>query len=624
MIETQPALQDAFATLPLNVLVASLSNPRKNFRADKLAELADSIKASGVHQPILVRSLPGDRVLETDREVQYEIVSGERRYRASVQAGLDTIPSMIRVLTDEQVFEIQIIENLQRDDLTELEEAEGYEHLMAHSKITAEDVGAKIGKSRSYVYGRLKLLDLSQECKDAMRAGQIDASRAILIARIPDAKLQLKALKEATDKDWQGETPSVRTFQAWLQRTVMLRLDQAKFKITDASLVDACGSCKDCPKRTGANPDLFADVQGADICTDPPCYQAKTDAHRSALIAKAEAKGIEVMSESDAKKVCSQYRSNLEGYTPVTQKRDDIDGSTLGKLLGKDAPAAVLIENPWTHELIEAVPTDEAEAVLLAKGLIKVTKAKQDAKAGLTDDIEELKTKAEREIDHEFREGAYLVLHDSIQATPDDQVAQLITPALLRAWWLSVISREELDMDDMAHMLNVTLSDSPNVPDEDFQLRLHVANCNSAELYRALLLFMITDDREGYFRFSTSSGRLKTHLFEACAKSFDADMEFIYTEAKAIVREETAQELSKLKADLKALAKPETTSIDRPAAQHKHVAGGAKNTRGPKPKISAKDAERGIAAAMQSDEAPSCGGAPLEPAKAWPFPRSAP
>ena len=188
---------ETFAQLPLAAIVSSLTNPRKTFHAERLQELAESIQASGVHQPILVRPLPGDRVLETPREVTHEIVAGERRYRASVLAGAPTIPALIRPLTDAQALEIQLVENLQRDDLTVLEEAEGYELLRATTGISAEDLATKIGRSKRYVFNRLKLLDLCQAGKDALRAGHIDASRALLIATIPSATQQQKALKEA-------------------------------------------------------------------------------------------------------------------------------------------------------------------------------------------------------------------------------------------------------------------------------------------------------------------------------------------------------------------------------------------------------------------------------------------
>ena len=103
-----------FATIELTLIASSLTNPRKHFNPAKLAELAESIKTSGVHQPILVRPLPGSRVADTDRKVEFELVCGERRLRASQQAGVHTIPAMIRGLTDEQVLEIQIVENLYR------------------------------------------------------------------------------------------------------------------------------------------------------------------------------------------------------------------------------------------------------------------------------------------------------------------------------------------------------------------------------------------------------------------------------------------------------------------------------------------------------------------------------
>jgi ParB-like chromosome segregation protein Spo0J len=132
-------------------IVASLTNPRKVFKAEPLQELADSIKASGVHQPILVRPLPASRLEETTRAlrssvmawpfattrkrepIEYELVAGERRWRACQLAGVAEIPAMIRELTDEQALEIQVIENLQREDVTPMEEAEGYEALMQPS-----------------------------------------------------------------------------------------------------------------------------------------------------------------------------------------------------------------------------------------------------------------------------------------------------------------------------------------------------------------------------------------------------------------------------------------------------------------------------------------------------------
>jgi ParB/RepB/Spo0J family partition protein len=140
-------------TVPLAKITPSTTNPRKSFPKDKLDELTDSVKRLGVLQPILLRPLNGGGT--------YELVAGERRYRASKAAGLTDIPATVRELTDAEVLEIQVIENLQRSDPHELEEAEGYERCSsAHpsgEKYTVDEIAAKVGKSRSYVFGRLKL-----------------------------------------------------------------------------------------------------------------------------------------------------------------------------------------------------------------------------------------------------------------------------------------------------------------------------------------------------------------------------------------------------------------------------------------------------------------------------------
>jgi ParB/RepB/Spo0J family partition protein len=136
-------------TVPLAKITPSTTNPRKSFPKDKLDELTDSVKRLGVLQPILLRPLNGGGT--------YELVAGERRYRASKAAGLTDIPATVRELTDAEVLEIQVVENLQRSDLHELEEAEGYEKLLkcAHpsgEKYTVDEIAAKVGKSRSYVF----------------------------------------------------------------------------------------------------------------------------------------------------------------------------------------------------------------------------------------------------------------------------------------------------------------------------------------------------------------------------------------------------------------------------------------------------------------------------------------
>lgn len=376
---------DHFDHLPLAVLVTSPTNPRKHFDPVKLQELAESIRTTGVHQPILARPLPGSRLQETfdihaasgglQPRPTHEIVAGERRFRACQMAGLATIPAMVRSLTDEQVLEIQIIENLQRDDLTELEEAEGYEALMQHSGLSADAVGAKIGKSRSYVYGRLKLLELGTDGREALREGRMDASHALLIARIPDTKLQAQAVKDiAADTSGENAARSYRQAQRLVRNHYMLKLDQAPFDIHDATLVPASGSCTTCSKRTGADPDLFADVEGEDLCIDPPCHQAKRDALAARTMREANERGQVVIEGREAKALMpTMYSGRVDGHCRLDDPHDSPTNQPLraiiGKVMEQQGIAPVLIANPYRDgELLACLPNDVVAQLLKAAG----------------------------------------------------------------------------------------------------------------------------------------------------------------------------------------------------------------------------------------------------------------
>jgi len=268
--------------------------------------------------------LPGDRLADTNRTITHEIISGERRWRASGLAGLATLPVMICDMTDQAVLECQIVENLQRDDLLPLEEAEAFGDWMFLDGINAEQVAAKIGKSRQYVVNRLNLLSLSAECKQALRDGLIDASRASEIARVKDTALQSKILTEAVRTDFRGDVPSVRQLRNWIGLNIMLRLDRASFDVASPSLIIKAGSCSACPKRTGANPDLFADALGPDLCTDPACFKDKQEAHHTQMMIMAEKSGMRIIAGADAENICMQYSNGLSGYSRLTQVRADL------------------------------------------------------------------------------------------------------------------------------------------------------------------------------------------------------------------------------------------------------------------------------------------------------------
>ena len=339
---------------------------RAHYDAAALKELAENIKAVQVIEPIIVRPKPRNDGCES-----FEIVAGERRWRASRQAGLDTIPAIVRALDDGQVLEIQLVENLHREGLHELEEAEGYEVLMQQHGYDIDGLVAKLGRSRAYIYARLKLLALDKKAREAFYQGKLNASTALLLARIPIASLQQQALKAITT-GWQGEPLSFRDAQRHIQEHFMLRLKEAPFDQKLADLVPAAGPCGSCPKRTGNQPELFGDVKGADVCTDPQCFAAKRAAWSQRIQAQAKADGRTVLSGKEAKRVAPYgVHSNLQGgYVALDSPcYEDEKGRTYRQLLGKDFKAAVLLQDPKSGQVVELAKLSDHGETLKAKGI---------------------------------------------------------------------------------------------------------------------------------------------------------------------------------------------------------------------------------------------------------------
>ena len=214
----------------------------------------------------------------------YEIVAGARRYRAAQLAGQESVPVRIVELTDAQAIETSIVENLQRRDVHPLEEASGFAALLRleEPKYSIEQIGAKCAKSPSYVAARLKLTELAPVVTDAFLKDEIGTGHALLLAKLQPAQ-QEEALTACFREDYvSGGKPRhillpVRQLQEWIERHILLELDSAPFPKDDPELVPEAGACLTCPKRTGFNTLLFAEIH-ADACTSPDCYQSKVDA----------------------------------------------------------------------------------------------------------------------------------------------------------------------------------------------------------------------------------------------------------------------------------------------------------------------------------------------------------
>lgn len=180
--------------LPLTAIRPNPHQPRRAFDAKALEDLAASIRERGVLQPILVRPLPG-------KDEAYELIAGERRWRAAKQAGLAVIPALVRELSDEDSLAIALVENLQREDLNPMEEALGYRELMERFQVSQEEVGQRVGKSRSAVANTLRLLHLPQAAQDDLFASRLSAGHARALLAIGEAEAQEELRQRILDQE---------------------------------------------------------------------------------------------------------------------------------------------------------------------------------------------------------------------------------------------------------------------------------------------------------------------------------------------------------------------------------------------------------------------------------------
>jgi ParB family chromosome partitioning protein len=230
------------------------------------------------------------------------------------------VPVRIVNLTDAEALEAQLIENLQRRDVHPLEEAQGFKALLNldDPKYSIEQIAAKVGKSPAYCASRVRLTELAAPAVETFYAEEIGVGHALLLAKLQPAQ-QEQALANCFREEWNGAGAKakrillpVRHLQQWIEHNVLLLLKLAPFNKRDPQLVPDAGSCVDCPKRTGHNKLLFADVSGSsDACTDPNCYAAKLDAHVKAKVA----------AKPDIVQISTAYKQPAEGEKAIPRNK---------------------------------------------------------------------------------------------------------------------------------------------------------------------------------------------------------------------------------------------------------------------------------------------------------------
>lgn len=313
--------------IPVTDICTSDLNPRKTFDQESLMELAQNIKEHGLVQPITIRKRP------KGSDTKYEIVCGERRYRATVLNGEEEIQCIVKELDDKQAFAAMIIENLQRKDVDPIEEAAALGKLYDNGSMTIQEIAKTLGKSTSFVLGRIQLNNIIPEFIDLMRDGTLYLVHLLSICRLTTE--QQKIFYE------ECFTPSMQARRAtriilmdelknMIDEHVMKYLDMAKFNTEDASF--SCGRCcLDCPMNT-KNQEAFKDSK-RDRCMDRTCFaqknlefvlrQAKDSGFtpiyigegNEAIIEASKAQGIELIDANDRKYVFEPVMPDKAKFT---------------------------------------------------------------------------------------------------------------------------------------------------------------------------------------------------------------------------------------------------------------------------------------------------------------------
>jgi ParB/RepB/Spo0J family partition protein len=386
-MNTTTALPD-LRLIPLGELFPSKTNPRQHFDADALAELAESLKTQGIRQPILVRpaycqGTNSDADLKLARHAAagtlavYEIVAGERRYKAAGLAKLDAVPCLVTEMPDWQALEIQVVENLQRADLTELEEAASYQQMLAVKLETGEPrytvpvLAERFGVERSQIYRRLKLLDLPPEGKEALDAGKIGSEQALQVARVPDPKARAEALKRVLKPQHGTEPLTKMETREMIAKDFMVGLKGAPFKLDDATLHPEAGACSACPKMTDncmqlLSPEEAKEAAKRKVCCDPACYRTKLDLVWKARAAEAKQEGRTVLSEKESAEIYPSWQD--AGEMNWDSAYVELSAKPMASLLKAEVVEKV---GTWRKLIEDAEKTSRVEALAAITAKIK-------------------------------------------------------------------------------------------------------------------------------------------------------------------------------------------------------------------------------------------------------------
>ena len=474
-------LNIALEWLPVTAIApsetAAQARRRKRYTPESIAELAANVKAHGIIQPVIVRKLPALRDLAA-----YELVAGERRWLAAKEAGLAHVPAIVRDIADADLLSYQLSENLKRQSLDAVEEAEGYRDLMHEAakrgqKVKAEELADLFGISRRHVYNRLKLLKLKHPAAiEALQSGSLEPSKALRVARYPSVKLQGKAFEIVTALGANGEQISLREADERLRDKLMVRLDGVPFALDDDTMrnkgrvqfdsqvthrswdgsvvttppIPACLSCHNC---SATDREFAAEVEGAFgkgavVCTEKPCHDFKVKLHFERKVAQAKDAGLPVIDGDEAKAIQPHpgvLKDFIDLDAPCHQAgtREDDNGfvvyQTYREVLGKAAHATAILIDPHNKQPRELMPLDEAKRCLKKLGIQMIIPDETSGKTAVTPQNEQSPEErlAERQTEREAAEK-------QLQREEQERTFRRKLLGEVHARWKGPLKRDEL------------------------------------------------------------------------------------------------------------------------------------------------------------------------------------
>jgi ParB/RepB/Spo0J family partition protein len=447
-----------FLDIPLTAIDEAPENVRRTSWGD-IEELAESMRAHGQITPGVVRPAAAGR---------YELIIGARRLRAARLAPCNGFRAEVVIVDDATAHAMRMVENNQREGVTPLEEAEAFDVAIRRHGQSVDDIAAHIGRSKAYVYQRMRLLDLVPEGRKLLESDRLAMTSAFLIAQLSDAQ-QAAVVQEITT-GWlalKGNEPIPSSRVSRAIEGMTRALEQAPFDPLDATLSEQAGSCGTCPKRSGTQGLLFRIFDRKDVCLDTACFEAKRDAAWERKRAAARDAGLVVLEGEEAKEATSwdapfRELDDVAFYirTDGTRTEDDeefeeeedAEGAgasravTWREVVGPDVkPTLVRDDRGKVHEL---VPQDIAAQALasvdpargkamqaeLAQTSKVVAKNESDAQR-FADEAKRAKAKAEIEAEGKRRAMAALVA--SVEQ-PDDDPSE--RAALLRTFVIAMMS----------------------------------------------------------------------------------------------------------------------------------------------------------------------------------------